>query len=160
MPRLPRLQISSTSTHSIFHHLPPLPCFPRLLHFLIFRAFLLFHIPHASSAKQKFKYPQHHNYQSSSSAFIILFLHCHRRGVSKVFAVRAKYRTISNRPVYGFLARLRAVYDANIITLNGSSDDVLWIYHYQTFLQRLQKIDSVCRHICNAITFSEIHADQ
>ena len=47
----------------------------------------------------------------------------------------------------GFLARLRTVYDANNIALNGSSGSVLWTYNYQTFLQRLQEIDSIYRHI-------------
>ena len=31
-------------------------------------------------------------------------------------------------------------YDVNSIALNGSSDAVLWICHYQTFLQHLQKV--------------------
>ena len=34
-------------------------------------------------------------------------------------------------------------HNVNNISLNGSTDAVLWANHYQTFLQRLRKIDSI-----------------
>ena len=63
-----------------------------------------------------------------------MYVYC-RTGVSKVFAVRAKYRTISHGPSHynkhsvnynllcGFLALL---YDVSCIARNGNHDAVLW----------------------------------
>ena len=60
--------------------------------------------------------------------------------VSKVFAVRAKYRTISNGP--GHTLYLAQCY-VNTVRISSSPTRIMSIYHYQTFLQRLQKIDNI-----------------